>query len=101
MILLLAFDVPADIRNKLKTTCAPLHGVAENTEWCTVEQMHVPMAYIGDVPPSFLTHVRASIANAVTDVHQAEFTAKGLSFLNLIIIIISAINICQIFSYLF
>ena len=80
MILLLAFDVPGEIKNKLKATCAPLQGIAENTEWNTVDQMHIPVAYIGDVPASFLHHVRDAIGRAMADVQQAEFRARGLGF---------------------
>jgi len=80
MVTLLAFDVPAPIKSKLKATCAALQPLAENTEWLSIEQMHVQMAYVGDMPPSFMEHLGNATRKALEGVAPIPCQAKGLGF---------------------
>jgi len=82
MVTLLVFDIPADIKSKLKATCAALQPFGENTEWLTPDQMHLQMAYIGSVPPSFTGHLCDAVRKALGDGSAGSIAcrARGLGF---------------------
>jgi len=80
MVTLLALDVPADIKSKLKSICAALQPFGENTEWLTPEQMLVEIAYIGAMPPAFMEHLGTAVRKALDGVAPIPCQAKGLGF---------------------
>jgi len=80
MVTLLALNVPADIKSKLKATCAALQPFGENTEWLTPDQMMVEIAYIGAMPPSFMEHLCTAVRKVLDGVAPIPCQAKGLGF---------------------
>ena len=82
MITLLAIDVPSDIKSKLKAASAALQPFGEDTDWLTPDQMHIQVAYIGNVPPSFMGHLCDTVRQTLGEggFGTIRCRAKGLGF---------------------
>jgi len=61
MRLFVAIAIPEPTRRRIVESVRPFASLATQTTWCRSEQLHITLAFIGDVAPAFLPHLRQTL----------------------------------------
>jgi RNA 2',3'-cyclic 3'-phosphodiesterase len=74
-----ALETPAEIREKLSELVKALRAVDTRPKWVRMQNLHVTLKFIGEVPEAKLGEIREALAEVKMD-QAVEFTFRGLGF---------------------
>ncbi len=78
MRLFLSLAIPDNVKTHLVEVIQRLKPIASEVTWCTRDQLHVTLAYLGEISPAILPHVTTACSRvgAVCD----SFTCRAYGF---------------------
>ena len=80
MRVFLAIALPDDIKAKLTAAIQRFAPVAPEVKWCTRDQLHLTLAFLGEVSPAILPHVTAAANRVCASTPAFTCRAYGLGF---------------------
>ena len=76
----LAIALPDDIKAKLTEAIQRFTPVASEVTWCTRDQFHLTLAFLGQVSPAILPHVTAAVDRVCASTPSFTCRAYGFGF---------------------
>jgi len=76
----LAIALPDGIKAKLTAAIQRFAPVAAEVKWCTKDQFHLTLAFLGEVSPAILPHVTAATERVCASTPAFTCRAYGLGF---------------------
>ena len=76
----LAISLPPEIKAQLTNAVQRLAPVALDVKWCTPEQFHLTLAFLGEVSPAILPHVTAAAGRVCAALPAFSCRARGFGF---------------------
>ena len=76
----LAITIPDEIKAQLSAAIKRFTPVAVDVKWCNKDQMHLTLAFLGEVAPAILPHVTAAANRVCTAFPAFDCRAYGLGF---------------------
>jgi len=76
----LAITLPDDVKAGLAAAIERLAPAARDVKWCTREQFHLTLAFLGEVAPAILPHVTAAVERVCAALPAFTCRAYGLGF---------------------
>jgi 2'-5' RNA ligase len=80
MRVFLALALPDEVKAKLTAAARRFAPLAIDVKWCTKDQFHLTLAYLGEVSPAILPHVTAAADRVCTALPAFTCRAYGLGF---------------------
>ena len=76
----LAIALPDDVKTRLTEAAQRLAPIAEGVTWCKRDQMHLTLAFLGEVSPAILPHVTTAAERVCSARPAIPCRAYGLGF---------------------
>lgn len=76
----IAISIPDAVKNQLKEAVRRLAPAAVDVTWCTKDQFHLTIAFLGETAPAILPHVSASLTRLCATVSPFTCRAYGYGF---------------------
>ncbi|NLL84324.1 MAG: RNA 2',3'-cyclic phosphodiesterase [Lentisphaerae bacterium] len=80
MRLFVALKLPEELKKQLGRLCKPFAEVARDTKWSRPDQLHITLAFIGDVAPAFVPHLCKGLDSVCAAMLPLECEATGFGF---------------------
>lgn len=80
MRVFLAIAVPDDVKTRLAAAARRLAPAAADVAWCTRDQYHLTLAFLGEAAPAILPHVTTAAARVCAAMPPFACRAFGLGF---------------------
>jgi 2'-5' RNA ligase len=79
MRLFVALEIPSTVRDNLAELLKSLRAISPQTRWVRLENLHVTLKFIGEVPETRLATIRSALAQARSD-QPVRLDFRGLGF---------------------
>src|SRR5437660_5843500 len=79
MRLFVALEIPSMVRENLASLLESLRAVSPQTRWVRLENLHVTLKFIGEVPQAKLAGIRGALAGARSE-QPVTLDFRGLGF---------------------
>jgi 2'-5' RNA ligase len=76
----LAIALPDEVKARLTEAIKRLTPLAEGVTWCKRDQLHLTLAFLGEVSPAILPHVTAASERVCAALPAFDCRAYGLGF---------------------
>ena len=80
MRVFLAFSIADEAQSALLAAIQRLEPLTSDVKWCGREQFHVTLAFLGEISPPILSHVRAAADRVCASTPPFLCRARGLGF---------------------
>jgi 2'-5' RNA ligase len=78
--LFVALEIPAAVRENLAALVRELRPLAPEVRWARLENMHLTLKFIGEVPPPKADAIRAALVHVHAEERPLEMHFRGLGF---------------------
>ena len=79
MRLFVALEIPSEVQENLSALVKSLRAVSPKTRWVRPENLHVTLKFIGEVPETKLSVIRAALASVRSE-QPVTLDFRGLGF---------------------
>jgi len=76
----IAITLPQETQAALAAAMKRLAPVAVDTTWCNVRQLHLTLAFLGEIAPAILPHVSTALTRVCQSMPTVPCRAYGLGF---------------------
>lgn len=79
MRLFVALEIPEEIRSALGIFLKELRGIAPQAKWVRVENLHVTLKFLGEVPPAKVSAMESALG-AIRSARPVTLDFRGMGF---------------------
>lgn len=80
MRLFIAIELADAVKGKLSEAIGRFKSVAPTVKWCEPHQLHLTMAFLGEVSPAFLPHLKSALENFCATGRPFDISVYGLGY---------------------
>lgn len=80
MRLFIAIELKADIKDGLSAAIKKFREYAPTVKWCEPHQLHLTLAFLGEVSPPFVPHLKGALEHFCAAQQPLEVSLYGLGY---------------------